>query len=129
MMAAAIAAMTLGELLGPAAGLHSSLVISDLALDDRQVTAGAAFLAVQGGRSHGLQYAKRARAQGAVVVIYEPSADYPAVESPAVRERFKGIGVTIPAADRRSPEYLTKFVASEIERWAGPIKASGVSED
>jgi tripartite-type tricarboxylate transporter receptor subunit TctC len=52
-----------------------------------------------------------------------------AVETPAVRERFKTIGVTIPAAERRTPEYLTKFVPREIERWAGPIKASGASAD
>jgi tripartite-type tricarboxylate transporter receptor subunit TctC len=52
-----------------------------------------------------------------------------AVETPAVRERFRSIGVTIPAPERRTPEYLTKFVASEIERWAGPIKASGASAD
>ena len=52
-----------------------------------------------------------------------------AVETPAVRERFKSIGVTIPAPARRTPAYLTKFVASEIERWAGPIKASGASAD
>jgi tripartite-type tricarboxylate transporter receptor subunit TctC len=52
-----------------------------------------------------------------------------AVETPAVRERFKSIGVTIPPPERRTPEYLGKFVASEIERWAGPIKASGASED
>ena len=29
-----------------------------------------------------------------------------------VRERFKGIGVTVPAPERRTPEYLAKFVAS-----------------
>jgi tripartite-type tricarboxylate transporter receptor subunit TctC len=52
-----------------------------------------------------------------------------AVETPFVRERFKSIGVTIPAPERRTPEYLTKFVKSEIERWATPIKASGVSAD
>jgi tripartite-type tricarboxylate transporter receptor subunit TctC len=52
-----------------------------------------------------------------------------AVETPAVRERYKDIGVTIPAPERRTPEYLTKFVPSEIERWAGPIKASGASAD
>jgi UDP-N-acetylmuramoyl-L-alanyl-D-glutamate--2,6-diaminopimelate ligase len=84
MMAAAIAAMTLGELLGPGAGLHSSLAIKDLALDDRQVTAGAAFVAVAGAQSHGLQYAERARARGAAVVLYEPSPDYPVVAEPAV---------------------------------------------
>ena len=37
------------------------------------------------------------------------------------------IGVTVIAPDRRSPEYLTKFVQSEIARWGVPIKASGVS--
>ena len=52
-----------------------------------------------------------------------------AVETPAVRERFKSIGVTIPAPERRTTEYLVKFVPSEIERWAGPIKASGASAD
>jgi tripartite-type tricarboxylate transporter receptor subunit TctC len=52
-----------------------------------------------------------------------------AVETPALRERFKQIGVTIPAPERRTPEYLAKFVPAEIERWAGPIKASGVSAD
>jgi tripartite-type tricarboxylate transporter receptor subunit TctC len=50
-----------------------------------------------------------------------------AVDTPIVRERYKSIGVTIPAKDRRTPEYLTQFVPSEIERWAGPIKASGAA--
>jgi tripartite-type tricarboxylate transporter receptor subunit TctC len=57
------------------------------------------------------------------------AASNAAVETPALRERFKGIGVTVPAPERRTPEYLAKFVASEIERWAGPIKANGLSAD
>jgi len=52
-----------------------------------------------------------------------------AAETPAVRDRFKSIGVVIPAPERRTPEYLTKFVVSEIERWAAPIKASGASSE
>jgi tripartite-type tricarboxylate transporter receptor subunit TctC len=52
-----------------------------------------------------------------------------AVETPALRERFKSLGVTIPARERRTPEFLTRFVPSEIERWAAPIKASGASAD
>jgi tripartite-type tricarboxylate transporter receptor subunit TctC len=52
-----------------------------------------------------------------------------AVETPAVRERYRSIGVTIPAPERRTPEYLARFVPAEIERWAGPIKASGASAD
>jgi hypothetical protein len=35
------------------------------------------------------------------------------------------MGVTIAAPDRRSAEYMAKFVRSEIDKWAGPIKASG----
>jgi hypothetical protein len=31
--------------------------------------------------------------------------------------------------ERRSPEYFSQFVKSEIERWKGPIKASGVTLD
>jgi len=52
-----------------------------------------------------------------------------AVETPATQERFKDIGVTIPPPERRTPEYLAKFVPSEIERWAAPIKASGASAE
>ena len=50
-----------------------------------------------------------------------------AVDTPAVRDRYRSIGVTIPAKERRTPEYLAKFVSSEMERWAGPIKASGAA--
>jgi tripartite-type tricarboxylate transporter receptor subunit TctC len=52
-----------------------------------------------------------------------------AIDTPAVRERFKALGVTVVASDRRSPEYLIKFIQSEMERWGAPIKASGASVD
>jgi tripartite-type tricarboxylate transporter receptor subunit TctC len=50
-----------------------------------------------------------------------------AMETPAVQERLRDIGAVVVPADRRSPDYLAKFVASEIEKWAVPIKASGIS--
>ena len=50
-----------------------------------------------------------------------------AMDTPAVKERLQGIGAQVVAPDRRSPEYLGSFVKSEIEKWAAPIKASGVS--
>jgi len=50
-----------------------------------------------------------------------------AINTPTVRERFKSIGVVVTAPERRSPEYLVKYVASEIARWAVPIKASDIS--
>jgi tripartite-type tricarboxylate transporter receptor subunit TctC len=51
------------------------------------------------------------------------------LETPAVRERLDSVGLSVPAPERRSPEYLGRFVKSEIEKWAVPIKASGVSAD
>jgi tripartite-type tricarboxylate transporter receptor subunit TctC len=50
-----------------------------------------------------------------------------ALDLPSVRGRFEPIGEEIPTADRRTPEYFSKFVAGEIARWSGPIKASGVT--
>ena len=52
-----------------------------------------------------------------------------AIDTPAVRERLEGLGATIVPPERRSPEYLASFVRSEIEKWAAPIKSSGVSVD
>jgi tripartite-type tricarboxylate transporter receptor subunit TctC len=51
------------------------------------------------------------------------------VETAAVAERLARVGVTIVPADRRSPEFLARYVPSEIARWAPPIKASGVVSD
>jgi tripartite-type tricarboxylate transporter receptor subunit TctC len=52
-----------------------------------------------------------------------------AVESKMVLDRFKAIGVVVPAKERRTPEYLRKFVVTETERWAKPIKAAGAVID
>ncbi len=50
-----------------------------------------------------------------------------AMTTPAVHDRLQSLGASIVAPDRRSPEYLGKFTASEIKKWEAPIKASGVS--
>jgi tripartite-type tricarboxylate transporter receptor subunit TctC len=50
-----------------------------------------------------------------------------AMETPAVQARLRDIGAVVVSPDRRSPDYLAKFVVSEIEKWAVPIKASGIS--
>jgi len=52
-----------------------------------------------------------------------------AIDTPAVVERYKSIGVVVAAKDRRSPAYATQFVKSELERWAVPIRASGIALD
>jgi tripartite-type tricarboxylate transporter receptor subunit TctC len=50
-----------------------------------------------------------------------------AMKTPSVRDRLQGFGAQIVTDDRTTPEYLGQFVKSEIEKWAAPIKASGVS--
>jgi tripartite-type tricarboxylate transporter receptor subunit TctC len=56
-------------------------------------------------------------------------AAWAAMRSPPVKERLQGLGAQIVADDRATPEYLRKFVKSETEKWAGPIKASGAVVD
>src|SRR5262245_20412636 len=51
------------------------------------------------------------------------------LDTPSVKERLEGMGVMIPGADRRSPEYMAQFVRSEIKKWEGPIKSSGAQVD
>jgi tripartite-type tricarboxylate transporter receptor subunit TctC len=51
------------------------------------------------------------------------------MNTPSVQERLKTAGVTVVAAERRSPAYLKTFLDGEIDRWAAAIKASGVSLD
>jgi tripartite-type tricarboxylate transporter receptor subunit TctC len=52
-----------------------------------------------------------------------------AMNTPAIQERIKEIGGSVVAPERRSPEYLRRFVEDEIAKWAAPIKASGISMD
>jgi tripartite-type tricarboxylate transporter receptor subunit TctC len=49
-----------------------------------------------------------------------------ALDTPATKERLLNIGLDIPSPDKRSPEYATKFVESEIRKYEGPIKAAGI---
>jgi tripartite-type tricarboxylate transporter receptor subunit TctC len=57
------------------------------------------------------------------------NATLQAMKTPAVRARLEGLGAVFVSDDRATPESLGKFVRSEIDKWAGPIKASGVSID
>jgi tripartite-type tricarboxylate transporter receptor subunit TctC len=51
------------------------------------------------------------------------------METPAIKSRMHNIGVTGVAPERRSPEYLAKFVVDEIAHWEGPIKSGGLQVD
>ena len=52
-----------------------------------------------------------------------------ALHTPTVRTRMLELGSVVVSDERTSPQYLAGFIKSEIAKWAGPIKASGVSID
>lgn len=52
-----------------------------------------------------------------------------AMNTASVRERLQALGANVVSNDRATPDYLANFVKSEIEKWAAPIKASGVTAD
>jgi hypothetical protein len=52
-----------------------------------------------------------------------------AMKNPAVREKLESAGLKFVSDDRTTPDYLAKFVQTEIAKWAAPIKVSGVSVD
>ncbi len=52
-----------------------------------------------------------------------------AVSDPALKARLSATGIDPVVADRQSSAYLGQFVATEIAKWAGPIKAAGLSAE
>jgi tripartite-type tricarboxylate transporter receptor subunit TctC len=51
------------------------------------------------------------------------------LENPVLRQRLEELGLDIVPPERRTPEYLATFLPQEIERWAKPIRAAGISAD
>jgi len=51
------------------------------------------------------------------------------LENPTLRQRLEELGLEIIPAEQRTPEYLAKFLPEDIERWAKPIRAAGISAD
>ena len=52
-----------------------------------------------------------------------------AMRTASVREKLESAGLQFVSDERTTPEYLAKFVQSEIAKWAVPIKAGGISVD
>lgn len=48
-----------------------------------------------------------------------------ASNDPSVKKKLEELGYTIASAEQAMPDYLARFVTSEIQKWAEPIKASG----
>ena len=52
-----------------------------------------------------------------------------AMLTPAVADQLRKNGADVVGPERRSPEYLQNFVVTEIDKWAGPIKAAKLTGD
>jgi len=62
----------------------------------------------------------------AAIVQKLHDATVAAMDTPSMQQRLRKIGSDVVPPERRSSEYLAKFVAGEIEKWSIAIKASGV---
>jgi len=50
-----------------------------------------------------------------------------ALDDPAVHKRLTDLGLEIASPDRRTPEYLAKFLPEEVARWTKVVKAAGIN--
>jgi len=65
----------------------------------------------------------------AAIVAKLNEVTHATMETPLVKQRMLESGVTGITGERRSPEYLAKFVAEEVKRWEGPIISGGLQVD
>jgi tripartite-type tricarboxylate transporter receptor subunit TctC len=57
------------------------------------------------------------------------AATVAAMNTSSVQRQLEELGVTVVAPERRSPEYLQKFVESEIDKWAPIIRKANVKAE
>jgi tripartite-type tricarboxylate transporter receptor subunit TctC len=69
------------------------------------------------------------RATPEVIVRRLQHATREAMKTAAVRERLEQLGATVAPFEQMTPEHLGTLVRSELQKWAAPIKASGISVD
>jgi tripartite-type tricarboxylate transporter receptor subunit TctC len=69
------------------------------------------------------------RGTPAAVVQKLQSATVAAMSAHVIEKRLKEFGSILVAPERRSPEYLQRFIQSETEKWAALIKAASIKAE
>ena len=92
----------LPELVAGFAAAAPDVAIHDLALDSRQVRAGALFLACRGTKQHGLAFLPQALQRGAAAVLWEPAPGIPLPQAPVPL-------VAVEDLSRRAGEIAARF--------------------
>lgn len=105
--------MPLAELLHgfadtPGAG---DIVVSGLSLDSREIADGNAFVALRGGKGHGIDFAAKAVAQGASLILAEPpftqvDAGVPVIAVDRLREKTGAIAARFFGEPSRSLDLI-----------------------
>ena len=49
------------------------------------------------------------------------------ISRPDIRQKMESLGLVILPPEQRTPAYLAKFLAEDVERWGKVIKAAGIS--
>jgi len=52
-----------------------------------------------------------------------------ALNTPSVQQRMSEVGAEVVGPERRSPDYLQKFVENDIKMWAEIVKAAGITPE
>jgi UDP-N-acetylmuramoyl-L-alanyl-D-glutamate--2,6-diaminopimelate ligase len=87
------------------ADAHADVRVDGLVLDSRQITPGAAFVALAGAR-HGLEFAEQAAASGAVAVLHDGLGSLPG-------------GLSIPSIE--IPDLADRLAELARRRWGDPV--------
>jgi len=92
--------------------------VVEMTLDSREVRSGGLFLALAGGRAHGLKFAADAAARGASAVLWEPAAD-------AVPPALPGHVFAAPVPGLR---FLTGRIADRFFGWpSSNLRITGIT--
>ena len=87
------------------------VLVTDLALDSRQVRPGGLFLALRGHAAHGLRFVDAALARGAAAVVWESGED---VSAPTLPQSV--IGVAVPQLSAHASGLAARFFAHPADQ-------------
>ena len=69
------------------------------------------------------------KATPAPIVARLNAATRAAMDTPAVQQRVRELGASLPPPDHRTPQYLQSFVESEIRSWGAAIGTAGITAE
>jgi tripartite-type tricarboxylate transporter receptor subunit TctC len=69
------------------------------------------------------------KATPAAIVAKLNAAVLKAMATPAVEQRVRELGATLPPPDHRTPQFLQTLVVSEIKTWGDAAKAAGITAE